>query len=88
MLLHMRKILFILAAFIFSLSANADNFISGPLCYKPTKPLLFSPDYLKQRHEKETIEYRACIDNYIAEQKRAIQLHKDSITQAEELLKI
>ena len=73
--------------FTLASSAHADNFSSGPLCYKTSKPLLFSPEYQKNRYEQEIKEYKICVENYIAEQKRAIQLHKDSITEAKELLK-
>lgn len=72
--------------FILAFCAQADNFSSGPLCYKTSKPLLFSPEYQKNRYEQEVKEYRICVENYVAEQKRAIQLHKDSITEAEKLL--
>lgn len=76
-----------ISAFIISYNANADNFSSGPLCYMPSKPLLFSPKYLQQRYEKDMLEYHSCVESYILDQKRAIQLHTDSITQAKELLK-
>lgn len=84
-----RKILIITFVTVFILPAyvNADNFSTGPLCYKTSKPLLFSPEYLKQRYKEESNKYQLCIKNYIADQKRAIQLHQNSILQAEELLK-
>ena len=87
--MRFNKTLFIpifITTFILAVNASADNFSSGPLCYKTSKPLLFSPEYLKQRYNEETKKYKICVENYIAEQMRAIQLHKDSITEAEKLL--
>jgi len=80
-------LIILISTFILPIQVKADNFSTGPLCYKPSKPLLFAPKYLKRRFEKDTDEYKSCIHLYIAEQERAIQLHKDSIVQAGELLK-
>ena len=82
-----KSVIIILISTLLPIQVNADNFSTGPLCYKPSKPLLFAPKYLKRRFEKDTDEYKSCIQLYIAEQERAIQLHKDSIVQAGELLK-
>ena len=88
--MHINKNILIVTfvtAFILPVYVNADNFSTGPLCYQPSKPLLFAPKYLKLRYEKDINEYINCIKLYIADQERAIQLHQDSIVQAEELLK-
>lgn len=81
------KIIIFFGFIMFSFNANADSFSSIPHCYKPGKPLMFSTAYYIERYNKDAIEYKQCIDDFIAEQEHSIHLHNESIEQARALLK-
>ena len=81
----MKTILF-LSFITLSFNANADRFSSSPLCYKPDQPLMFSTAYYIDRYNKDVMEYKQCINDFIAEQEYSINLHTESIQQARKLL--
>lgn len=81
----MKTIIF-LGLISLSINACSDSFIPYPHCYKPNKPLLYSPPYYSQRYNKEVIEYLQCLNIFISQQQEAINMHKVSIQQAKELL--
>ncbi len=82
----MKTILF-LGFIILSYNTYADNFSPSPLCYNPSKPLMYSPSHYIKRYNKEITEYQKCINDFIAEQEKEINTHTKSILLARELLK-
>ena len=81
------KIILFLGFIMLSINTYADRFSLPPQCYKPNKPLMFSTNYYIDRYNKEVIEYRQCIHDFIAEQDHSITLHEVSIQLAREQLK-
>ena len=80
------KTILLIGLMTLSFSAYPDNFTSSPPCYKPNKPLMYSPAYYIKRYNEELIEYKQCIKDFIAKQELSIRLHKESIEQARVLL--
>lgn len=81
------KTILLLGFIMLSFNASADRYSLSPPCYKPNKPLMYSPAYYIDRYNKDALEYEKCINDFIAEQERSIHFHKESIQQARALLK-
>jgi hypothetical protein len=81
------KLVFTVFLLLFSVNIQANTFVQEPHCFKPNKPLIFSPQAYISRYEQDVKEYRQCIYLFISKQEQAIQVHKESIRHAEELLK-
>ena len=81
------KIILFFFVITLSINAYADRFLSEPLCFSPSEPLMFSPYNYIDRYNKDVIKYRQCINHFITEEENEIKLHKKSIQQARQLLK-
>ena len=64
--------------FLLPLHSSADSHSPTPFCAEPTKPLLFSPGYYKDRYNNDVLAYKTCLMDFIAEQEKAVKLHKNA----------
>ncbi len=65
----------------------ADAFLPEPLCFEPTRPLMFSPNSYRDRYERDLKKYELCISEFVSRQEQAILKHQKAIEQAQKMLK-
>ncbi len=67
------------------LEGIADSHSPNPFCAKPTKPLLLSPAYYKDRYNTDILTYKSCLMDFIAEQDKAVILHQNAAEHARQI---
>lgn len=81
----------VVAAFIVTLilllplEGFADSHSPTPFCAEPTKPLLLSPAHYKDRYNTDILTYKSCLMDFIAEQDKAVILHKNAAEHARQI---
>ena len=83
----MKLVLFVIML-LSATMAQANRFPAEPACFKPNKPLFFSPQSYTLRYQQDVVEYKDCIQRFIQEQRQAMKLHQESIRHAEQLMKL
>ena len=75
--------LLIVALFVAATSpTQADIFSPSHSCSKPYKPFQFNDDWEVQRFEAEVRRYKQCITDFVEDQEREIQNHRDAAEEA------
>jgi len=65
-----------------TLGANADGYVSGPSCMKPTKPYEFTEQWEVDSYNSEVRMYQSCIQEFVEEQNDAIRNHQNAAEEA------
>jgi hypothetical protein len=66
----------------FSASAFADKITPTHSCKQPNRPFKFKTEAEVERYKAQVETYKKCINDFIEEQRQAIQKHKDAADQA------
>lgn len=82
---NMKIVIISVILFLLPLNSFADSHSPTPFCAEPTKPLLFSPGYYKDRYNTDVLGYKSCLMDFIAEQEKAITLHKNAAEHARQI---
>ncbi len=65
-----------------SMSVCADTYEPVAHCYKPSKPLMFSTGYYKNRYNQDVADYQTCLKTFIEHQEYAAKMHKEAAKNA------
>lgn len=62
--------------------ALADGYEPSPSCMKPSKPYQFTSQWEIDSFKDDVDRYRRCIKDFVAEQERAIEVHRNAASSA------